>query len=127
MGGKSNGSFAGIPRHVMRHRDYVSLSSSAIRLLLEFSFQYRGSNNGDLVAAWHVLRHRGFNSKATIAKALDELLRARMIERTREGRFMNPGGVCALYALTWQPIDDCPGKQLDKKPTITPARTFRDD
>jgi len=41
----------------------------------------------------------------------------------REGRFSNPHGVCALYALSWQPIDECNGK-LEIASTNTPPRKF---
>jgi hypothetical protein len=62
-------------------------------------------------------KHFGFRSKETLTRALDELLDARLIIRTCIGRFTNPGGKCALYALAWPPIDDCRGKQLDVGPT----------
>ena len=44
--------------------------------------------------------------------------------KTRTGQFTNPGGVCALYAITWQPIDECKGKKLHVAPTNTPPRKF---
>jgi hypothetical protein len=47
-----------------------------------------------------------------------------MIIKTRQGIFMNPGGRCGLYALTWLPIDECQGKKLEINPTITPPRRF---
>lgn len=34
--------------------------------------------------------------------------------------FLNPGGRCVLYALTWRCIDYCPGKDLEVNPTTTP-------
>ena len=116
-------SFAGIPRMVMNNPDYINLKGSAVKLLLELSRQYRGNNNGDLTVAYSVLKHRGFNSKDSIKRACDELLEANLIVRTREGRFSNPGGVCALYALSWLAIDECNGK-LDVKPSIIPPRKF---
>ncbi len=47
-----------------------------------------------------------------------------MIIKTRQGFFMNPGGRCALYALTWLPIDECQGKKLEVNSTTTPPRKF---
>lgn len=58
--------------------------------------------------------------KISLAKALDRLQQLGLITRTREGVFLNPGGHCARYALAWLPIDDCPGKDLEVNPTITP-------
>jgi len=44
--------------------------------------------------------------------------------KTRNGRFINPGARCALYALTWQPVDECIGKKLEISATKTPPRKF---
>lgn len=123
-GRKSNGRFAGIPHSVMNHPDYFSLSANAVRLLLEMSRQYNGRNNGDLSAAWALMRPRGWKSETTLSRALHELLDKEFLLRTREGRFLNPGKQCALYALTWQAIDECPGKQLDTSATAIPFRAF---
>ena len=86
-------SFAGIPRWVMETDDYKTLGGNAVKLLNELSYQYRNYNNGDLTVAWHVLRNRGWNSRTTIDRARDELLKADLILCTREGRFLNPGGL----------------------------------
>lgn len=121
--GRFPNSFAGIPRVVMDNPDYINLSGNAIKLLNELARQYRGKNNGDLTVAYSLLKHRGFNSKGMIARKKDELLKAGIIIKTREGRFINPGGTCDLFALSWQSIDECDGK-LEIKPTITPPRKF---
>jgi len=126
-GRKANGRFAGIPHAVMNHPDYIALSASAIRLLLELSYQYNGHNNGALSAVFSSLHRRGFNSKTTLAKSLRELEEKRLMIRTRESRFLNPGRRCALYALTWLAIDECPGKELDVRPTAVPPRSFTVD
>jgi hypothetical protein len=119
----STASFAGIPRAVMETEDFKSLRPSSVRLLLELAYQFKGNNNGDLTAAWGVLKARGWRSKATIASSVKELLAKKLIIRTRLGRFINPGGVCNLYALSWQPIHECGGK-LDESPTLFPTRRF---
>jgi len=117
------GGFAGIPRIVIEHPDFRGVSSTAKVVLLVLAYQYRGGNNGDLSAAPSLLKGWGIASKVTVNKAIQELMVARLIIRTREGRFMNPGGRCALYALSWQPIDECQGKH-DAEPTTTPPRKF---
>jgi hypothetical protein len=122
-GGLPTRSFAGIPRIVMNTDDYKNLKGNAIKLLLEFAYQYRGNNNGDLSAPFSHMRKRGFRSKETLGNALKSLQDANLIIKTREGMFLNPGGRCALYALTWQPIDECKGKH-DMNSTITPVRKF---
>jgi len=124
-GRKGSGRFAGIPHAVMNHPDYIGLCNSARSLLMEFSRQYNGHNNGDLSAPFSIMRERGVvKSKTTLAKLLRTLEKRQFLIRTREWRFLNPGGRCALYALTWLVIDDCPGKGLEVKPTRTPPRAF---
>lgn len=120
----SNPRFAGIPHAVMDSPDYKELKGSAVKLLVELARQYNGYNNGDLTVALSILKSRGFTSSDTISKARDELVRAGMIVETRQGRFLNPGGRCALYALTWKPMDECAGKDLDHKSTVKPLRSF---
>ena len=117
------GGFSGIPRVVMDHPDYINLSGNAVKLLNELARQYRGKNNGDLTIAYSLLKQRGFKSKETIGRCRDELLNANMIIKTREGRFINPNGVCALFALAWQEINECNGK-LEVSATATPPRKF---
>lgn len=114
-----------IPHRVMLHHDYIALSPSAKSLLFEMALQFNGyTNNGDLTAAWAVMRHRGFNAPNTLSAALKQLLEKEFLVRTREGRFANPGKRCALYALTWKPINECPGKDLEIGPTQKPLRSF---
>jgi len=119
---KQNESFAGIPRVVMECPDYINLSGSAIRLLNEMACQFKGGNNGDLCPAWTLMKVRGFCSKSTLSKAIQELLAAEMIVLTRQGQFIrNKAG---LYALTWAAINECSGKHLDELPTLTSPRKF---
>ena len=116
--------FTGIPHDVMESDSYCGCSGNAIRLLLELAKQYNGINNGDLSAAFSVLKSRGWRSKKTLARCLTELIDRELIVRTREGWFSNPGGRCALYALAWDPIHECPGKDLELGPTRVPYRSF---
>ena len=117
-------SFAGVPRVVIESEDFKRLPGNASKLLLILAYQYRGHNNGDLTAAYSCMQRFGFRSKQTLSNAIKSLLNANLICKTRDGLFLNPGGRCALYALTWQPIDECPGKRLDTGPTTTPPRKF---
>ena len=118
------GGFAGVPRIVMGATDYHGLSFKAKALLLDLSYQFKGANNGNLTAALSVLRHFGWSRSATISAAIQELMAANLVIRTREGRFVNPGARCALYGVTWQPINECPSADLDHPPTIRPPRQF---
>lgn len=115
-------SFAGIPRHVMDSDDFRYLSANAVRLLLWLAYQYKGNNNGDLSATHTQAQSWGIAGKATLTKVLGELQARRFLVLTRQGKFTNPGGRCALYALSWVPIDECPGKHLERDATRRPDR-----
>lgn len=121
---KQRWSFAAIPRNVIDSDSYRSLSGTAVKLLVELAYQFKGRNNGDLTVAYSILRNRGFNSKTTITKVTNELIEANLIVRTRLGQFMNPGDKTSLYGLTWLPIDECEGKHLNIEPRATPLRKF---
>ncbi|WP_457788334.1 hypothetical protein [Pseudomonas sp. PL-6] len=107
----------------MDSEDFRALSGGALKVLLGLLRQYKGTNNGDLSASFTQAKDWGMNSRTTLAKALRELQECDLIRCTREGRFIKPGGCCALYALTWKPIDECGGK-LEVSPTTTPPRKF---
>jgi hypothetical protein len=113
-----------IPHIVMESDNYRKLPPNAVKLLNALVYQYRGKNNGDLTAAFTYMQAFGFKSKETLHRAIKQLLEADLIIRTRQGFFMNPGGRCALYALTWLSIDECQGKKLEVKPTTTPNHKF---
>ncbi|MEC8810417.1 MAG: hypothetical protein VXY23_03795 [Pseudomonadota bacterium] len=104
--------FAGIPHHIMNCENYKHIGAWETRLLLELARQYNGSNNGDLSAPWSQLKNRGWKSKGTLNKAIKNLLRFGMIDRTRQGGKHK----CSLYSLTWENIDECNGK-LEVAPT----------
>jgi len=121
----SGGRYIAIPHMVMKSEDYRGLSGTAVKLLNALMFQFNGQNNGDFTAAWTVMsKQHGFKSKDPLTRAIRELEKANLIIKTREGFFQNPGGRCALYAVTWLPINECKGKRLEMKSTITPPRKF---
>ena len=123
-GRRITGRFIGLPHVVVKNKDYIELSYKSKALLIDLMLQYNGKNNGDLTTALAILRDRGWKRQATVGEAVKELIAANLIIRTREGQFRNPFSRCALYAITWQPIDDCKDKDLTVNPTITPPRKF---
>lgn len=117
-GRKVEGPFLAMPRAVLDSPAFLSLSLKSRALLLDLGVQYRGNNNGDLSAPWSYLRKRGWKSRQTIERAIKELLDVGLIEKTRQGGLHWPN----LYALGWQPIDECGGK-LEVLPTaVAPGR-----
>jgi hypothetical protein len=124
QGRRITGRFIGLPHVVVKNKDYIELSYKSKALLIDLMLQYNGKNNGDLTAALAILRDRGWKRQATVGEAVKELIDANLIIRTREGQCRNPFSRCALYAITWQPIDDCKDKDLNINPTTTPPRKF---
>jgi hypothetical protein len=118
---KNTRSFAGIPRVVMECPDYVALGPNAIRLLVEMACQYKGRNNGDLCPSYTLMKPRGFKSKATLTKAIRELVAADLLMLTRQGGRNN---TASLYAITWEAIDDLPNKRLEVSATRKAPRSF---
>lgn len=122
-GRKSGGQYLALPRAVSTSDSFRNLSGSATKTLLMIATQYNGSNNGDFQATHGLAKQWGIGSEQTLSKALHELQETRLIIKSREGVFMNPGRKCSLYAVTWQAIDHCSGK-LDIAATQTPPRCF---
>ena len=121
---KSTGRFISIPFVVLKSESYRDLKPNAAKLLNLMLMQFNGNNNGDLSAAWSTMSEYGFKSKGTLNRSIKALLEADLIRKTRESYFQHPNNQCSLYAVTWKPIDECPGKRLDAKATITPPRKF---
>jgi len=113
-GRMEHSSFVALPHAVLEHPNFTKLSPRAVKLLIDMYAQYRGLNNGDLCAAFTLMKKRGWRSKDQLQKAKDELLEAGWLMVTRQGGRNKP----TLYAVTFQAINECNGK-LDVKPTVT--------
>lgn len=114
-----------LPHAVLDSPDYINLRVSSKQLLIDIFRQHNGHNNGDLSASFKLMLARGWTSKSTLKRALDGLLDSGLIIKTREGWFQGQhSSRCALYAVTWLGIDECPGKDLDVKPNPRPPRAF---
>jgi hypothetical protein len=115
------GGYVPLPHAVLRSREYGDLSAYAVKLLNDLLSQYRGDNNGDLCAAFELMRHRGWRSKETLFNARAELLNEGWVTVTRQG---GRNKIPSLYAVTFYSIDFCKGK-LDVKPTGSPPGGWR--
>lgn len=126
-GRRSGGSFAAFPHAVLKTQKYAALSSWGVKLLVDICAQYNGRNNGDLQAAWSCMSKRGWHSKGTLHRAIQELESAGFILRTRQGG----RNACSLFAVTWENIDECKDRRtgftkLDVGPTKVAAGTWKD-
>ena len=118
QGRLEKGGFLALPHSIIRSQQFGRLNPWALKLLLELASAYRGSNNGDLSAAFSMLRLRGWKSPGTLAGAKKELVEAGWIVTTRQGGRNR----CSLYAVTWWSIDECSGKT-----EVSAEKTARND
>ena len=118
---RERGRFLALPHAVLTSAAYLSLSPHGIKLLIDLGAQYNGRNNGDLCAAWKLMRPRGWRSEETLAKAKKELLRTQLIVETRKGWRPNRA---SLYALTFFALNYCAGK-LDFAPAGFPYGAWK--
>ncbi|WAJ69753.1 hypothetical protein [Catenovulum adriaticum] len=120
-----NGGVAVLPNAVLENYRYLKLTPCAKVLLNYLAAQYRGYNNGDLCATLSILRKKGFNSQDTITRSIKMLEEQELIVRTKQGgkHYRTGQNLPNLYAIAWQPIDECGGK-LDVMPTIKPHINF---
>ena len=112
---RERGGFLAVPTAVLGSRNYASLSSCAVKLLLDVGSQYRGNNNGDLCAAWKIMKPKGWRSEATLNRAKKELLDKGFLFETRKGHRPN---LCSLYAISWLTLD--PSTKYDIAPRAYP-------
>ncbi len=124
---RSGVTFASKPHHLFRADTNnwkpavtASLGNLAFRMLDNLLAQYNGKNNGDLCAAPKLMALYGWKSSSSISKALTELITTGFIEKTRQGGRNRP----TLYAITWQPINECEGK-LDVKENTLPSNLWK--
>lgn len=98
------GRFILVPVNVMESKVYKALGTSARALLWDIASQYKGDNNGRLLAGWTFMsEERGWRGPNTLQRAKAELMASGLlVVETRCGMFPNRS---AWYACTWWPLD----------------------
>ena len=104
--GRGSRPFVMLYTDMLRHPNFCRLSCRAVKLLVDVSASYTGSNNGDLAVTLKVMSPSGWTSNDQLRKALAELLHYGFFVKTRQGGRNH----CSLYALGWHAIDHCKGK-----------------
>lgn len=117
---RESGGFVPFPSVVLRSKSYALLGPHAVKLLNDLMAQYQGDNNGDLCAAWTLMKERGWKSRDTLQKALKGLLAGEWLVVARQGG----RHVASLYAITFFNVDPCGGK-LDIVATHRPMSLWR--
>jgi hypothetical protein len=96
---RDSGRFISLPISVLDSVTYQRLNFSSKALLIDIASQFKGENNGKLVACDKFLNPRGWKSKATVSKALKELLESGLLIMTRRGARPNKA---SYFGLAWQ-------------------------
>lgn len=104
---RDGGGFITLPFSVLNGAAYRGVGAHARMLLFDLVAQYRGDNNGNLCAAFSMMKLRGWKSTHTLLSAKNELIEAGLIVETRKG---SRPSKTSLYAVTWYALDDCGGK-----------------
>ena len=95
-----------IPHDVLESKNWANCSPLACKLFIDLLSQFKGKNNGDLCAAMGLMEKKGWKRSQSITEATRELRHYGLIKLTRQGGLNKPN----LYAVTFQPIDDCKPK-----------------
>lgn len=104
-GSKYSEPFVGFVRSVLDSNSLQDLSPHACKLLFEIARQYKGDNNGNLTAAWTILKKRGWRSKSTLYRCKKELIERGLVYMTRKGHYPS---TTELLALTWFALNPTP-------------------
>jgi len=120
-GRREGGTFIAFPHACFNHANYIELGAYAIKLLFDLYGNYNGNNNGDFCCTWSMMKKRKWKSESTLSKARKELLYYGWIICSRHGGRNR----ASLYAVTFQPIDNCKGK-LDIKETVTAPANWKE-
>ena len=119
-GRRTSEPFLSLPYSLIRHKNFKTLKAKPTKLLIDIASEYNGRNNGDLCAPLSIMRERGWSSNDQLFRARKELVARGILWVSRQGG----RNQCTLYALTWQPINDCGGK-LDINATTTAPHDWK--
>lgn len=106
------GAHARLYEQIAHSAAWVALSFSARALYMQLRVRLKATNNGNIEATMSALRHAGFASSSTLAKALRELETVGLIAKTRQGGVAAGGKLCSLYRFTDKPCHELPKQAL---------------
>jgi hypothetical protein len=91
---------------------WLALSPTARALWFDLRTQIGATRNGTATTALEVLRHRGWTSRHTVARARSELLALGFIAITRQGEIFRGVKSCNLYRFTDSDVYEQPKVNL---------------
>lgn len=106
--GDPMGQHARLYRTITDHPAWIALDCSAQSLYVAMRATLNDFNNGNIDATITRLKHKGFKSPSTLAKALRSLEAVGLIRKTRQGGATHGGRLCSLFRFTDQPCPAIP-------------------
>lgn len=93
--------FVGISKSLLQSPAFIALDPSAVKLYIDLRLKYTGFNNGNIDATLTNLKHRGWSSQHTLARAIRQLEAVGFIKKTRQSIGVQKGSkVCNLFRFT---------------------------
>lgn len=118
-----NGMYGAIPVALLDSVAFMGASYPAKALLFDLIRQHNGKNNGRLQLSYSWLAKRGWKSRDVIQRAKAELTERGLIIQTVQGG-LNIGP--SWYAVTWLPISNFVGLDIQAKDYTRGAWAFMD-
>ena len=110
-GRKEFGRFIALPCTVIDSPAFLTLPVLARALYVDMRRQFKGANNGLIVATQSTLERYGW-PRSTVRKYLPLLIERELITQTRQGGIASMSKICCLYAFTDLDIVSVPTKQV---------------
>ncbi|RZL68771.1 MAG: hypothetical protein EOP77_00155 [Variovorax sp.] len=105
---------------------FIALDWTARALFLDMRNRMRSSNNGNISAALSELKHRGWTSSTTLAKALRQLEAVGLLRKTRKTVGVERGSkVCNLYRFTDVEVFDRPKLNIEACKATNDFKAFK--
>jgi hypothetical protein len=114
MGGRDSfqvddmGAHARLYEKIAHSPAWLALGFSSRALYVQLRVKLKQTNNGNIEATLGTLRHAGFKSSSTLAKALRELETVGLMAKTRQGGIAAGGRLCNLFRFTDKPVYELP-------------------
>ena len=119
-----NGQHARLYYSIANSPAWCALSPSAKALWCDMRVQVGATNNGAATTALAILKHKGWSSRHTIARARNELICLGFIELTVQGGICNGGKTPNLYRFTDLPMYELPKHRLARCNAVHLYRKF---
>lgn len=101
------------------------LPHSVKAFYIDLRAKLRSVNNGNINAVISEMKHRGWGSSATIAKALRILEHMGFIAKTRQGGIAFMSKVCTLFRFTDLPTPEWPKLGIQAYPATCDYKRFK--